>query len=78
MADPFAGSRDNFAQLLVQDWNRLTSTDPAQVLKDPQFQFLKEQGLGAIGAASAASGSYNSGTRGIKGAELQLDLLRSS
>jgi len=74
MADPFAENRGLFAQKLMDNWDMLTSTDPQKIMQDPQFQFLKSQGLGAIGAGSAAAGSFNSGGKLTKGAEFATGL----
>lgn len=67
MADPFAESRPLFAQKLLDNWDRLTSTNPNDILRDPEFQFLKEQGLGGINAGMAAVGKFNSGNRALEG-----------
>lgn len=69
LADRFGSHREGWAQLLESTWGNLSSTNPAEIMKNPNFQFLKEQGLGAINAGSAAGGMFASGNRGIEGAK---------
>ena len=60
MADPFAGSRGMYGQQL----NQLMQGGPQamqQLQNMPGYQFTLNQGLGAVQAQDAASGSYGSG-----------------
>jgi hypothetical protein len=74
LADPFAGERGRYGQTLSDMWAQLTSMDPSTIMKDPQFQFLKEQGLGALNSNMAAKGMYGSGNRGTEAAKFATGL----
>lgn len=62
-ADPFAQYRNQYAQQFGQQMNNLTNFNPADVTKDPNYQFQFDQGIGAINKGAAASGMLGSGTR---------------
>lgn len=68
LADPFGPHREGWAQRLEEMWSSLSTMNPQEIMKDPQFAFLKEQGLGALNSSMAAKGMYSSGNRGVEGA----------
>jgi len=62
-ADPFGQFRTQYAQEFGKQYNNLANFNPADVTKDPNYQFQLDQGIGAINKGAAASGMLGSGTR---------------
>lgn len=66
-ADPWSQYRDQFAKGLTPDYvNSQLSTDPAALAANPAYQFMLQQGTGAINQGDAAQGSLRSGNRGVE------------
>lgn len=61
-ADPGAGLRPAFQDILMQKFPQLGSTDPNDILKDPSFQFLHDQGMRDINNKASSDGTLRSGT----------------
>ena len=77
LADPFNAHREDWAQRLESMWGELSTMNPMDIMKDPQFAFLKEQGLGALGSTMASKGMYSSGTHGTEAAKFATGLSTS-
>lgn len=65
-ADPFANQRGFYQDWLKQNFPNLVSNDPAQIMKDPAYQFQLDQGVKAIDRSAAAGGMFNSGNRPLE------------
>ena len=62
-ADPFSGMRPQFQDMLSELFPSLTTLDPNAVRDDPQYQFMRDEGLGSIDNAASANGLLRSGNR---------------
>lgn len=62
-ADPFAGMRPEFQDMLSELFPTLTSLDPNDIKNDPQYQFMQEEGYGAIDNKASSEGLWRSGNR---------------
>lgn len=62
-ADPFRQHRGFYGLELGTQYNNLQRFNPADIEIDPEYQFLRDQGIGAINKGAAASGMLGSGTR---------------
>lgn len=61
-ADPASGMRPFFQDQLGAMWPNLSGVNYAQILQDPSFQFLKNQGETAAINQASAGGLLRSGT----------------
>lgn len=61
-ADPAAAQRPFYQQWLTQNWDRLSSLNPAEIMKDPSFRFLQENGMRDINNKASSDGTLRSGT----------------
>lgn len=61
-ADPAAAHRPFFQNELLARWPQLSGTNFGEILSDPSFQFLKQQGETAAVNHASAAGLLRSGT----------------
>jgi hypothetical protein len=64
-ADPAAGERTNYQDLLRQWFPQLATVDPEAIKRDPNYIFQKGEGLSAIDSAAARDGLLRSGRRDV-------------
>lgn len=63
LADPAAPDREQYRNWLTANFPSMSSPDPNEILKNPNFQFMKDQGNLAITNANASTmGSRRNGT----------------
>lgn len=64
-ADPAASLRPFFQDQILSRWGQLSTTNPNEIMQDPSFQFLQQQGLQGIANGNTAqfgSGPKRNGT----------------
>lgn len=62
-ADPASGIRPMFQDWLADNWGKLATTDPNQIMQNPSFQFQKAEGeRGIANLNSSIYGSRRNGT----------------
>lgn len=64
-ADPFGNYRDQFAQMLIDRFGKLTDPtfSPDSIVSDPAYQFALKSGIDTVNRGAAASGMLGSGNR---------------
>lgn len=61
-ADPAAAERPWYQDYLHRNFMGLASTDPSQIMNDPSFRFLHDQGMRDIDNKASSDGTLRSGT----------------